>query len=82
VRRYATLAAGNLLKADRRHWLLAMLVASPWAFVRTFFFQQGFRDGYRGLLIAVMAAYYVSLKYWKLGVLVRRGSPAPEDGQP
>jgi hypothetical protein len=42
--------------------------------LRTFFLQQGFRDGYRGLLIALMAAYYVFLKYRKLGALVRGNS--------
>ncbi|HKZ53640.1 MAG TPA: glycosyltransferase family 2 protein [Candidatus Acidoferrales bacterium] len=74
VRRYTTLAAAQLFAAGRRRWLLPMLFASPWAFLRTFFLQQGFRDGYRGFLIALMAAYYVFLKYRKLGVLVRGGS--------
>jgi glycosyltransferase involved in cell wall biosynthesis len=71
VRRYTTLAAAQLFAAGRRRWLLPMLFASPWAFLRTFVLQQGFRDGYRGLLIAVMAAYYVFFKYRKLGVLAR-----------
>lgn len=78
VRRYTTLAAAQAFAAGSRHWLLPMVVSSPWAFVRTLVFQQGFRDGYRGFLIALMAAYYVYLKYWKLGVLVRGGTLAPE----
>lgn len=78
VRRYTTLAAAQAFAAGSRHWLLPMLVSSPWAFVRTFVFQQGFRDGYRGFLIALMAAYYVYLKYRKLGVLVRGGSLEPK----
>lgn len=80
VRRYTTLAARELFNAGRRRWLGPMLVASPWAFLRTLVFQQGFRDGYRGLLIAVMAAYYVFLKYRKLGVLARGGSLAAGGG--
>ena len=80
VRRYTTLAARQLFSAGRRDWVLPLLFASPWAFVRTLIFQQGFLDGRRGLLIALMAAYYVFLKYWKLGVLVRCGSLEPESG--
>jgi len=80
VRRYTTLAARQLFSAGRRDWVLALLFASPWAFVRTLIFQLGFFDGRRGLLIALMAAYYVFLKYWKLGVLVRGGSLEPESG--
>ena len=33
--------------------------------LRTYLFQQGFRDGYQGLLISSMAAWYVFLKWAK-----------------
>lgn len=81
VRRYTTLAAQQMHAAGRRRWFLPLLAASPWAFLRSFFFQQGFRDGTRGLLIASMAAYYVFLKYAKLGALVRGRTLAPEPGK-
>jgi len=80
VRRYTTLAAAQLFAAGQRRWLLPLLVATPWAFVRAFFLQQGFRDGYRGALIALMGAYYVFLKYLKLGALVRGGWLDAEPG--
>jgi glycosyltransferase involved in cell wall biosynthesis len=80
VARYTTIAALGLFSENRRHWLLPMLVSPPWTFLRTCLLQQGFRDGYRGWLISRMAAYYTFLKYWKLGVLVRGGSLAPEPG--
>ncbi len=78
VHHYTTLAARQLFAGGRRRWFLPMLTASPWAFLRTFIFQQGFRDGVRGLQIAAMAAYYVFLKYRKLGILARGGSLEPE----
>lgn len=81
VRRYTTLAAHQLFANGRRHWLLPCVFASPWTFVRTLVFQLGFLDGVRGFQIAVMAAYYVFLKYWKLGVLVRGGSLEPAGGR-
>lgn len=81
VRRYTTLAARQLFSAGRRRWLLPFLFAAPWGLVRTLIFQRGFLDGRRGLQIAVMAAYYVFLKYWKLGVLMRGGSLEAEGGR-
>jgi len=81
VRRYTTLAAQQLYAQGRRRWLLSFLFAAPWTLVRTLVFQLGFLDGRRGLQIAVMASYYVFLKYWKLGVLVRGGALATEGGR-
>jgi glycosyltransferase involved in cell wall biosynthesis len=80
VRRYTTLAARQLFVAGRRQWLLPFLFAAPWTFVRTLIFQLGILDGIRGLQIAVMASYYVFLKYWKLGVLARGGVLEAEGG--
>jgi len=84
INRYTTIAAQQLFSAGRRRWLPPLLLAPPWTFLRTFLFQQGFRDGYRGWLIAQMAAWYVFLKYLKLGVLVHGGSlaPKPKEAQP
>jgi glycosyltransferase involved in cell wall biosynthesis len=78
VRRYTALAAQEMRTRGQRRWLLPLLLATPWTFLRTFIFQQGFRDGYRGFLIAWMAAYYVFLKYAKLAALVRGRSPSSE----
>lgn len=74
INRYTDTAAAQMLAAGRRRWLLPMLLAPAWTFLRTLLAQQGFRDGYRGWLIAQMAAYYVFLKYLKLGILVHSGS--------
>ena len=74
---FTTLAARELYTQagnhHRRGWLLPAMVAPPLAFVRTYLLQQGFRDGYRGFLIAAMAGFYVFLKYAKLGVLAGAG---------
>jgi len=82
VRRYTGLAAQERWKQGRRHWLLPLLFASPWAFFRTLIFQQGFRDGYRGVLIAWMAAYYVVLKYLRVAALATRRSQASATREP
>ena len=69
--RYTTLAAREAFDNGSRSVWLGMLAGPPWKFLETYFFRQGFRDGYPGLVIAAMAARYVFLKYAKLGRMVR-----------
>lgn len=70
VENYTTLAARQMFAAGRRRWRGAVSVATPWSWFRSYFVRGGFLDGYRGALIAQMAARSVRLKYKKLGKLV------------
>jgi len=70
VERYSTLAARQMFEQGRRHWRGALWFATPWSFFHTLVFRGGFLDGYRGVLIARMAAKTVRLKYAKLGQLL------------
>jgi glycosyltransferase involved in cell wall biosynthesis len=68
--RYTTAIAKEMFENGRRDWRAAMWFATPWSWVRHFFLGAGFLDGYRGALIAQMAARGVRLKFAKLGQLV------------
>jgi glycosyltransferase involved in cell wall biosynthesis len=70
VDRYTTLAAQQMYAEGKRSWRAAMWFATPWSWFQNFFLRGGFLDGYRGALIARMAARSVRLKYKKLGRLV------------
>jgi glycosyltransferase involved in cell wall biosynthesis len=63
--RYTTLAAAQLRARGCRAGLLRLLFAPPWTFLKTYVLRQGFRDGYQGFLISVLAAWYVFLKWAK-----------------
>ena len=72
--RYTTLAAEEAFARGKgrseRLLVAAMLAGPPWKFFETYFLRQGFRDGFQGFAIAVMAGFYVFLKYaklWKMG---------------
>ena len=67
--RYTTLAARESFATGTGWVLPKMLVGPPWKFLETYLFRQGFLDGYAGLQIASLAAYYVFEKYRKLRVL-------------
>jgi glycosyltransferase involved in cell wall biosynthesis len=70
VERYSTLAARQMYEHGRRSWRGALWFATPWSFFHTYIIRLGFLDGYRGILIARMAAKTVRLKYAKLGQLL------------
>ena len=74
VERYTTLAAQQMFAEGKRKWKTAMWLATPWSWFQNFFLRGGFMDGYRGALIAKMAARSVRLKYAKLGKLLNAGS--------
>jgi hypothetical protein len=74
VERYAALAAQQLYLAGKRSWRPAVWFATPWSWFQNFFLRGGFLDGYRGALIARMAARAVRIKYRKLGQLVEEAA--------
>ncbi len=57
-----------------------MWLATPWSWAHHFFLGAGFLDGYRGALIAQMAARGVRLKFAKLGRLVKAEKHAKQIG--
>jgi len=71
VERYTALAAQQMYAAGKRDWRGAMLLATPWNWLKSYAFQFGFLDGSRGWMISKMAARSTWLKFQKLGKLVQ-----------
>ena len=63
---YTTLAAEYLHQHGKQVRALDLFVLPMAAFIRTYLFKQGFRDGMQGLIIAIFTAYSVFLKYAKV----------------
>ncbi len=61
--RYAPLAALKMFEAGRRTSPLRIATAAPAAFLRSYIFKAGFRDGLAGLAIARFAAHHAFLKH-------------------
>ena len=79
VARYTTLAAQQMYAAGRTSWRGAQWFGTPWSWVQNYFLRGGILDGYRGALIAQMAARSVRLKYGKLGDLLNK-EPRAQSG--
>ncbi len=62
--------------------LLGMLLRPPARFLKMYLLRGGFLDGVAGLTAAVVASFYVFLKYAKLWEVARVGRPWPRPGEP
>jgi glycosyltransferase involved in cell wall biosynthesis len=71
IDRYTTIMAEQLEKRGRRVRLRDIALRPPARFVAFYLVKRGFLDGWRGLLMAYLAAHYVRLKYAKLYVRQR-----------
>ena len=77
INRYTTLAAQELLDNGRHAGPLDLLLHPPVAFFRNYLIRRGCIQGVPGLVVSLMNACYVFLKYaklWELGN-ERRGAP-------
>jgi len=72
IDRYTTTMASGLDEQGRRARLVDLALRPPARFLRSYLLQLGFLDGWRGLLLASLAAHYVRLKYAKLWLRARR----------
>ena len=70
LEKYTTAIAREMFDQGQRHWRAGAWIAAPWSWFHHFVLGAGFLDGFRGLLIARMAARGVKLKFQKLGRLV------------
>jgi len=70
---YTTTMAAGLHARGRRASASDLILRPAWRFVRFYVLKRGFLHGWRGLLLAYLAAHYVRLKYAKLLVLQRGG---------
>lgn len=64
--RYSTLAAEEMLKNGRKVSYLSILSRPIATFLKMFFLQKGFLEGYRGLILSGLYASYTFSKYAKL----------------
>jgi hypothetical protein len=77
IDRFTTIAAREKVARGARGGLLAMLFRPPARFLKMYVLRLGLLDGRAGLVLAVLGAYYVFLKYAKVWEATRKGAGAP-----
>lgn len=79
IDRYSSAGAQSLLNKGKSSSFPKALGHGLWAFIRTYFLQRGFLDGWMGLALAISNAegtYYRYLKLWLL-LMDRKASSSP-----
>ena len=66
IDRYTTLAARQMRREGRRAGWIDLAARPPAAFLRNYVLRGGLRDGARGLIVSLLNASYVFLKFLKL----------------
>ena len=69
MEQYTTLAAQEVVFRKEQVPNSKLLLSPPWTFFRSYVLQRGFLDGFEGLAIAYMAAFYTFLKYAKARIM-------------
>jgi glycosyltransferase involved in cell wall biosynthesis len=77
IDRYTTLAAEQWHAEGRRTNVVQAIIHAELAFLRNYVLRRGFMDGGAGLLVSVLNAYYVLLKFAKLWELQRPRASQP-----
>ena len=72
IERYTTITARELHAEGRRARLIDLVLRPPLRFLDFYVWRGGFLDGWRGLLLAYLAAHYVRMRYAKLWVMERQ----------
>lgn len=76
--KFSEVAAREAIRTGRKISLIIHVLLNPiFTFVKKYFFQQGFRDGYYGCVICVLSSYANFLKYSK--IYGHQKKPAPDD---
>lgn len=68
---YTTLAAGDLYDRGARASAAKIFFNPVFGFIKQYFIKLGFLDGFHGIILAVLSAFYVFVKYCKHYFLVR-----------
>ncbi len=75
--RYANEFAETCRQENRRITFTQLLIRPPWRFLRGYVFKLGFLDGWRGLAIAWMSAFYTFLRYFR-AFAAQNHKPSPQ----
>lgn len=69
INHFTDYMAKEMFDKGKKGSLVKLVISPPFKFIKKYFLQLGFLDGYAGFIVSTMAAYYVFVKYAKLRIL-------------
>lgn len=72
MNQFTSLAAQKMYSQNKSVTIVSLLSHTLGHFFKTFFLKKGFMDGMEGVIVCILSAYYVFLKYAKLWELQKK----------
>lgn len=66
INHFTDFMAQEMFDKGKKPSVFKLVLSPPFKFIKKYFLQLGFLDGYAGFVVSAMAAYYVFVKYAKL----------------
>lgn len=66
MNRYSTLAANDLFASKKKRTVLKMIFRPPAAFIKMYLVKGGYKEGFLGIILCGLYAFYTFVKYSKL----------------
>ncbi len=71
---FTTIMAEDAFRKGKKAGFIKLYLSPGFTFIKKYFFERGFMDGYYGFVISILSGFYTLLKYMKLRELVKSSS--------
>jgi glycosyltransferase involved in cell wall biosynthesis len=75
IDKFTEIGADELIRKNRSFSMLSPFTHSSWIFLKLYIFKRGFMDGFAGIIVSVLSAMHVFVKYSK-AIIKRRQDKA------
>jgi glycosyltransferase involved in cell wall biosynthesis len=72
---YTQIGADDLIRRGKRITVFSPFTHASWTFIKLYFFQRGFMDGFAGLVVSVLSYFHVFIKYSKAYIQKKQNTP-------
>jgi len=70
---FTEIGANELTRKNKSFNILSPFTHSSWVFIKTYFLKRGFMDGFAGIIVSVLSATHVFVKYSKAIIKRKKG---------
>lgn len=74
IDKFTEIGADELIRKQKSFNLLSPFTHSSWIFLKLYIFKRGFMDGFAGIVVSVLSAMHVFVKYSKANIKRKQGS--------
>jgi hypothetical protein len=74
IDKFTEIGAEELVRKNRSFNILSPFTHSSWTFLKLYIFKRGFMDGFAGIIVSILSAMHVFIKYSKAIIKRKQGN--------